>query len=932
MKIKKNLKKPAMKLICYTTILSIGLIGCEGGNNNSLDKHSSMNQTESYVMINGKKQKVSSSPMDDNDNVWFAIPNTDGTLHVGDGRTTFLVKNDTSHSFSLVGCEKSDGNWITDKAGINLDGANSIKLERNQMVASIQKQSTKNLIQIKDHGVSIGADLKCYYKIYDKDIDKNLYVKLNFKKDQYATYSAIFQTVDRPYKEMAQARRDSTPGWFTGVVNTVAPVAGIGARAAVIASLPQNVQKEYINFAVDKFYNDLATFQTLQFENVNSQLARIRSLPLDKQEAEFSKLFEEMTSNGGQIYPCIQPKGISKAEAFDYFKKVDHYGNAKLPNGEMSNRWAPLDKEGNVIGEVRSINETSGISHWTEAQPMMEKEIEDSSSKLGYDMKVLKENLSVREVGELGDVGLSEKMMERGIRGFSGGGQFSYSMALEDINIAKEGSHVLPSFEKYASKMSSIETTSSTILEDGETKFIYDAAEKEFIGLARREMISAVLSSTGVGLLVEAVSWFSVFPLLSSALFPGVTGEFTTALDYGSLSVPTPDDINNWNKQHPDNKIEDTTYQVGLSKSTYKSELSIAAKPNSKELFDRSDVIKISLDALTTPFSRSTTQGRDIYDNDITDLDTDGNSVFMMTIGAVGSNNLATRDFSQEINKQILNKYNLGNFMPSLVSAPVVNKTMMTNYTGSLKTSLMNSSNILQANSGKQGLALKKVGDIQGLFIQPNQIVTLNLSIPDDTKSDGNGYSLLYVSNKLLSSQDPAIYKIVKSADLFDRSKSLGDNVLLAMFDTPFPYKLSDSTNLSIAISDGGLNGISSSGHLYVGDNFGETVEIPVYLNYALLAEPNILSAKKNGGKVSFTIANVTDKDYSNLEITGIPEDAELSNGALDSLKAGQQRKIIIDLSDVDKIGTYDIVIKGISKNIKLNDIQHVSLTVTKGW
>jgi hypothetical protein len=256
----------------------------------------------------------------------------------------------------------------------------------------------------------------------------------------------------------------------------------------------------------------------------------------------------------------------------------------------------------------------------------------------------------------------------------------------------------------------------------------------------------------------------------------------------------------------------------------------------------------------------------------------------------------------------------------------------MTNYNGKLSNFLKSSPDSLSENGGKPGLPLKQVGNIQGLFIKPNQLITLSLSIPDKNNNDGNGYSIMYASNdnNLMLGQPSGSYEIVKSSKVFDKKQGLGSNVLLAMFDRPFPYKLNDIANLKLAIS--GKNGGSSNGHLYIGDNFGASTAIPVYLNYALIAEPNVLSAKKNGGKVSFTLANVSDKNYNRLEITGLPADADLSNGALSSLRIDEQRRITLDLSDVNEIGSYDIVIKGISDDSQANDIQHVSLTITKGW
>lgn len=940
--------------VLIMTAVSCALVAC---NDDVGNEPNNLNGPRKTIIIDGVEQSLSSAAINDVDQVWLNISSRDLFSGPDNGKTTFIMNKSGSESISIVGCAADEDNDPTSNVGgFNFDGmqynssqATPIKImEDSGLVAPIQSQDKSNITSIKYDSRIAGVGGKrvgyCYYKIYLPSLDQTMYVKFTMTRDLFSTNSSVFQSVDRPYNELAKVVQPSKPSWFAPVINSVVPVGTVGGLAtqawrSFYGNVPEKVLEKLEDNTLAEYFNTVADAQDSVYEALKEKFRACKVNGVFDR-AKSDQLYDQLKAvemqQGGPKIP-FKKSNLSKDEFAKNVEEFDHFELRKADDVEGL-KYVPVNKDGNVVGKVRAFNSTSNdcwmeasskFSRYSEVNPnllraLRSKNIEDLNGILSdYEKRI---EFQVEFQNEYSSFGFtSEEEAKNAFASLSNTSE--YRSWMQQAATAADGKG-----------FSVVETRASEIIEDTSTRVISGSGEvktstsvMEEVGekVAERSFLKGAAEIVGVDLGFEALTWFGIQPALSM-LFGEKVGNFSTALVYGTLSVPSAQEVGLWNTRYPYNQIQDVTELVGNVYNTYSNTLTLKPKSDSDYL-DKSFMYQISLDAYTTPFDRKTkVHGHDPYDTDVTDdnTDTNGNSVFMMSFKPISANNTDHRDLTADLTKVLVANGQYSGLMPNYTSAPDVVSTSISNYTGSLTSALMGSK--LQSVSQYPGLKLEKISDkIEGLFLQSNQVINLALSIPDSGNNNGHGYSLKYVSNDVAQESQPFVdYQIVRSSNIFDKKVQLGSSVIFAAFDNPLPYKLNSTTNLKLAISNG--SGGRSTGKLYVGDNVGYSTSIPVYLNYSLLAEPMSLEAISHS-RFTFIIANVSNKDYESIQIDGLPDGARIiSPNPTAALKAREQREIKVDLANMDDdMGNYTVTVKGIKSGVSEGkDIQNLPLLV----
>lgn len=970
------------KIICQALLLTISssvLFGCDGESSSS---SSSLYPQQQYKMTEVNGQMVVGN-VNDLDGVWFGVGAKDGLSNETNGKIGFVYDNSTLEDAKLLGCMHVSGanhleNHLKDipaGASVRMKALDDPRMRRiaegnnGLVMRSFEEQESAGVAgYLQENGTNeeTNAQDVCYYKVPISDTGKSVYFGLEIKADRAGTYSAVFQP--EPNKPSDEVKQILASAQLDNVLFSNGMVSTLTGIPAIIVNQNMMTRQRYL----DRYMAMLEKWQTEQMSEINKLLNIINNTAGKFSAAEVdaakNKLADSMINGAQGEIGHANASVKSKEELLKY---LDEYKASEI-------KWISRPDK-NYVGGEKTLSifvDKDGVplpyqrGFETSDRYFVEAPTKNNLSSLSIKQKKFYDAMlkdSTFDVTKISDVAYTaEKATEYGDEAASLDGPLNMTSGIER-RLAKK-----PLMTSFQEKLLDQEMRASgltfdftqfaiedNMIEQGGKLIARDLTSETEARLASRIFTAAqvAVASTGVGLLTEAVNWFVTAPLFSK-LFSSVGGQFTTTVVRGQLFVPNSQQIADWNTKNPNAQMEDTTKVVEdtsqvkgdpkLASSIHQT-LKVALKsPGNGDIYDQQSGISISMQAISTEFLRALT------DKDVEDAKSNNyndpylnvkplniSSLLRLSISAPSSE--ITDNDGVQFETDVLKEAGMSAFAPVVLDAPTVNSTQAYKLPGSSKVgyrignvaSLQSSNNLLSSVSG---LKLTTVGNLQGLFLSPGQLVKLNVSVPTvsgypDIK-EGTSLQTVFIDTTDSDSESSAVFSKTKSANLFNKFSSSGLPTYLSSFSCQAPYTLGQGCDLYLGVSSNGTSG-KQDGKLYIFDANGKSLAIPTYMNYSLVTEPRSVTTEQGSGDTNtLTLANVSGSNYKSIKIDGLPSGAKIKSSTCDAgLAANSQCKIVYDFSDLEP-DTYKLTITGVSSNRDAvdADIGGLSVSVTPSW
>lgn len=935
----KNLKVKKSLILTMSAVGAMLLSSCDEGGGSK--KFVSNIPQSTWKMQESNGVITSSGSINDANGVWMAIDkNDDSATH---GKVNFIYENNTGQTAELVGCDQyrsdgtDDGSTIFDfKLGESIPTGASIMYRKaispgeglvaipgeNNMIAPVAEQLYKGSItsnrEYKGDKDASSRDFTgiCYYKIAVPNSDKYMYFGLNINSEIWRTYSAIFDSIDKPLTDLKNYQNRRVDEFMTSF-SIPTPFVALGTLALASKTNPvyKKLELQHLEDALIQYQKDV-------FAEVNKQAAIMNSdaYTAEERAAARQKLFDKFHGDNSD-----QDLGKFQGSDEDLNKFLDDFSGIHRYTGEWTDTYdkttsykdyyVSYDKAGNPIKGQRMFDNVSkkGYGQVTEAQVPWDSDFEEVRPIVE---KLLGEGKTVEDLLEPSIYVRPDIPGIKTPRALDRFAKASRKIKFNQTDLSKD-----PMYNSAIDRSAFSRSTAASMIDNDGRSIIDRAGIVEKIGLKSEvkvgeEAVLGGLSSTGVSFLVEVALWFSVMPVLNKIFDHGPVGQYNTGLMHGNLFIPSQDDVNKWNSRHSDKPIAYTTKMIA---NTDKDPTNSFRQQIGFTLIDgmvgedKQVRYDVNMTYLTTPFLRITdSNGKspeiDPYLQQSSEKSADG--VFTLKIDAIKPHN-DTRDLDN-FAEGMLNNAGLSAWVPNYLPAPTIQATQVSQMSSDASNPTLNLSGLKSTKQllNKRGLALMSVGDnIKGLFIAPNTIVNLGVSLDNnggnkDLKT-GTGFIANYISSGISAESTNPIYSVTGSQDEFNKLKS-NLPLFYRAFTCEYPYKIGTTCNLSLAVSGNGNSGVDE-GKLYLSDASGREVAIPVYLGYKLVAEPRSITGQVlndgDGLIRTMNFANASSQRYSSINIDGtLPSEVKVvSNSCTGGLDPQQQCSIVYDFGAITR-------------------------------
>lgn len=931
-------------LIITMSTIGVLLSSCDVGKE---PKQMSNIPKSTWKISNTDNGMIVGGNINDANGVWFAIDKNDYTAT--DGTVNFIYNNNTGQTAQLVGCNQyrsddtGDGDPIFDFSHLTDIPAGASQLIRgakngsealvkfygtNNIIAPVSEQTFKGSITSRR-----GANLRdytgiCYYKIPVPNSNKYLYFGLSINSEQWRTYDAIFDTVDKPLNDLKKFHSDHRNQFSEGF-DIVTPVVALNtvSRAAVRTPIYAQLELQHvIDMAIRMQRATIAEInKQAAIKNSPTSTAAEKQDAIDKLMTQLDKNKQDQGFGFFRGHKNIDADTYKKElqEFVDNFSKIERKSEFVVNvNGEKLylDKYVAIDRNGEMFSGQRGWEDVISNKETSSMEAIVPYEVDYTDYKETYEAIVAANTEEGKGVDRVldNDYWLNSTAMVRKSKtpdGISGllKREMSHNPKRygipEDAKLAYTGAINETSYIN--SGASSIINSEDVI---GSERFMNPLLNVE-VKTGSEITFGTAASATGVGFLWEVFTWFTVQPLFNRWFDYDQIGKFATGLMHGNLFIPLEGDVEHWNARNPRNQIAYTTKMIT---DTYDDPTNSFRQQIGFTLLDgfigedKQIRYDINMTYLTTPFLRITeSNGKspeiDPYLQQGSGASSD--SVFTFTINAVTPRN-ETRDLDDYI-AGMLNQAGLSAWVPNYLPAPTVQTTQiakMSNDTNKpvLDIGILKSAPVLSSNTG---LGLMSVGGIKGLFIGPNTLVNLGISLDNNggnkNQKTGTGFIANYISSGITSESSTQVYSVTGSQSEFNNLKS---NVPLfyRAFTCEFPYEIGSTCNLSLAVSGNGNNGVDE-GKLYLSDASGREIAIPVYLGYKLVAEPRSVTGQVlNDGEGlirTMNFANASSQRYSTIKVEGeLPSTVKItSNSCTGGLDPQKTCSIVYDFGEITK-------------------------------
>lgn len=448
------------------------------------------------------------------------------------------------------------------------------------------------------------------------------------------------------------------------------------------------------------------------------------------------------------------------------------------------------------------------------------------------------------------------------------------------------------------------------------------------------------VSKLGLGAVAVAsfaFDWFVIQPFLNKYIFDygDRQGSFATGVDHMFWDVPTKDEVDSWNKDHPDNKIEFNTNIINLHASPIWQQDTFSFKTD--QTMDTQTSVTIVTSLLSSPFKRMVKDSDPYIDLNKKNYFGDNKDDAVVSL-SIQSNELdINRDSKYALMKEILASEGVPSLSAPLLSAPTYTLQSLSNVKNDYK---LYQGGLTNNNLIRSSLNNINVGGVSGLILNSGQKANLNVAIPSGNLSSngqkiiGEGFSVTYTS--LDEETDNMLY-LTKSDEDNDLLKNESNStVVLAKFKCAYPNEVGKSCPLELSMGSGN-DGKHHKGKLMIADPVSETQYIPVRLNYNIVSDVENTDLQ-TGDNLTFSIANTSSKAYSAIKLSDIPGMKIINNTCTGTLSSYAQCSVTVNF---DTQGNYKLKIYGQtdsnSKSTPLTSIPEadtfdIGVNISGGW
>ena len=397
-----------------------------------------------------------------------------------------------------------------------------------------------------------------------------------------------------------------------------------------------------------------------------------------------------------------------------------------------------------------------------------------------------------------------------------------------------------------------------------------------------------------------------------------VQGSERTGRVVTHFEVPTSADVAAWNNAHTESSMQIdantiVTHAESNGPNIHIDKFALTDNPAHN--------ISIFSKVLTSPFIRPYNNDTDPYLGDLRNGGVDHKHDAVIQVNISDNSVDFEKNDINDAQNAVYTSLGYGDAVPVLHPAPQWSvSSIQDRHTGKVVYSAKsNPHNTLYASNG-----LKRVGDIEGLFVMSGESVVINTTLLSDPNHPdyqyGGGMDVSYVvaddDNVSESGIDPWIDQIDSSDEESMLSKYNTDNpessikyLFAKANQTSMSPKVGDNIPLTLVLD--GMSGSKSEGHLYLADQNSKTVSIPVYLNYHLVTEPKAYTVSMGDSDIyPLTLLNNGNR-YESISVSGLPDGTKIvNNSCSNGLDQDKQCEIDFDFSGVD-MGSSDIIITG---------------------
>ena len=455
-------------------------------------------------------------------------------------------------------------------------------------------------------------------------------------------------------------------------------------------------------------------------------------------------------------------------------------------------------------------------------------------------------------------------------------------------------------------------------------------------GLDSSEVIDIAFFS--VASVLVSFAFFETILSVFNSVSNEPQGQVTTGMNHVKLVVADENQAKLWNASHDkEHQIKANTTQTTIHHGMNGHWDTFSFKANSGNDMQKS--LLISLSPITEPFFRPTIGQDDAY---LGNLKSDKAYDAVIAVNISSSNADNDKNQIDDFAKAAASDIGLSGIITGHIAAPNYKLSKITNTKTNdvLYNDTTSSKNNLISSDGWNNI---KLGSINGLTINSNQEVSLQVMIPKEGISHGvfggektDKYGIGFVANYIDESGSGAIPLMTINGDDFDKTlqKEFAESPQLAMpylyskYECTYPTKIGDECGLKMHI--GGMDSSKHIGKIYIADGSSRTTAIPVYLNYHLLGSYFELNVSDKTSPYKIDIMNTHNEAYTKmtLEYKSVDDDsyksvpmdmlAKATTCNLDGgLQPQTQCSIYFDFSKLDS-DTYQFRINGIKKETKL--------------
>jgi hypothetical protein len=927
-----------MNKLCYKRLVvnlllisftGSSIIGCNGNSAGS-----SANSVSSFKQYASGTAKISSTS-NGFDGVAANTIQHDSTKQ--SSYLSLVTNNNSNWTFTFLGCDNSKVGAFNSKS-INIDANYQFPTTTNyadkwvDLGFPLQANGQKTPIPSSEHifekaiwfnepdslDLTKGYEASCFYKLTNPTIgtDHPMFIKLAFKwKSECVSQQVCGQTTATKIRELNDKKREGLGWWYAtwGIEGVSVP--GLSLISAMsyqkLRPMPvpiNDVFEDYFqqsfyeyNKYIDKLSQKMAEFKDMPPEAFAKDLEAFKDSLTSEQKIAFDDMALDMYVEHGQVGYLLSEGGANPEEVIKQF-----LGDYKTASAEI----APFDTGNSTTMMRKFVNRQTG-----------EVEIVGRDMTHGrlYHMGGVTTAESDKRAVMDGLFGIEppKNFMEYFDDKYGSAGAFK-KVGLEENVLTAEEKKVLE--ERFpANYYEGYKSDATEAIEASMRQPITIFEERAF-----KDIAFDAAASTGIGIaIIAGMDMLMSFGLKAIGGSPALGLEDYSPNLFSLAEVTEADVANNQDKQLQANTKVTLVGGADLTTQTVMLTPIFMKAGNANSSVDLQTNVQIAINSLSTPAQRYEPydpfgSNEDPFFGSCMGKQNCGktpthksDAAIMMNITAASSSSLQTHDVN----------FLLSQAAGSITGIDILSKAQP------LDAPIVTVNSVSDTNHKKLSSGLRRVGNIEGLFLNHDQSAELTVQLPKALGS--NGDDELYGGGlfaDLISEEDemepgddaPVSHSMVhftkaQSTSAEKAASDSGSYVFTNMFDCPAPLKLGSTCKLNIKLS-GKNDGKKHIGHLLVADATSFVRYLTVYINYNIITDYNIVNGNiGDDSPQPLELKNVSGRTYERFEVDGLPEGASIDNSNCSNVSSGNSCTLWFNLGNVVDDGSYYVKVYGVT-------------------